>query len=286
MKAEYLHDDRDPRLRDYRDVKESRWLRERGVFLVEGRTGVRTLLGAAGFEFRSLLLTESAQAEIAPAWEAFVKRGSGAEPCPAFVVSRQTMERLAGVRFHQGCIAAVRVPPAMQLAEILQSGARKLLVLEDVTDPDNIGACFRNALAFGFDAVLLTPGCAPPLYRKAIRTSMGAILRLPFARLSADLEELVDLRSRGFQLLGLTPDAEALDLEQFRPVWPLALALLLGGEGPGLSARARSMVDLEVRIPMAPRADSLNVATAGAIAMHRIHECETRAASRLPRSEC
>ena len=281
MKAEYLHDERDPRLEDYRDVKESRWLRERGVFLVEGRTAVRTLLCASGFELRSLLLTESARTELEPDWEAAAKRGNRSEPCPAFVLSRVTMDQLAGVRFHQGCIAAVRVPPTVPVEELLEAGARKLLVLEDLTDPDNVGACFRNALAFGFDAVLLTPNCAPPFYRKAIRTSMGAILRLPFARLSQDLEELIDLRGRGFELLGLTPDADALDLEQFFPARPLAL--VLGTEGAGLSVRARSSVDLELRIPMAPGADSLNVATAGAIAMHRIYQGETsaRASSRL-----
>lgn len=270
MKAEYLNDERDPRLEDYRDVKESRWLRERGVFLVEGRTAVRTLLAATGFELRSVLLTESARAEIEPDWQAAAKRGSQGEPCPAFVVPRVTMDRLAGVRFHQGCIAAARVPPAVRVEELLQAGARKLLVLEDLTDPDNIGACFRNALAFGFDAVLLTPNCAPPLYRKAIRTSMGAILRLPFARLAQDLEDLVGLRARGFELLGLTPDADALELEQFCPSGPLVL--VLGNEGAGLSARARSRVDLGLRIPMAPEADSLNVATAGAIAMYRIYQ--------------
>ena len=270
MKAEYLNDERDPRLEDYRDVKESRWLRERGVFLVEGRTAVRTLLAATGFELRSVLLTESARAEIEPDWQAAAKRGSRGEPCPAFVVPRVTMDRLAGVRFHQGCIAAARVPPAVRVEELLQAGARKLLVLEDLTDPDNIGACFRNALAFGFDAVLLTPNCAPPLYRKAIRTSMGAILRLPFARLAQDLEDLVGLRARGFELLGLTPDADALELEQFCPSGPLVL--VLGNEGAGLSARARSRVDLGLRIPMAPEADSLNVATAGAIAMYRIYQ--------------
>lgn len=279
MKIEQLHDASDPRLEDYCEVKESQRLRKRGVFLVEGRTAVRTLLRARRFELRSVLLTEAARSEIEPELVG-VDPGFGAQGPRAFVLSREAMDRLAGVRFHQGCIAAARVPAALGLEEILDAGARRLLALWDLSDPDNVGSCFRNALAFGFDAVLLTPGCAQPLYRKAIRTSMGAILTLPFAPLAADGSELERLRERGFEVLGLTPDPDALDLAELSLEGPLVL--VLGSEGAGLGAHARAHLDRELRIPMAPGADSLNVAAAGAIAMHRVHSAANRGRASSP----
>ena len=146
-----------------------------------------------------------------------------------------------------------------------------LVVLESVSDPDNVGSVFRNAFCFGVDAVLLSPGCAPALYRKAIRTSMGAVLRIPFATLADWPQDLGQLRQQGFALLGLTPDPDGVELEEFAAAHPLPekIALVLGSEGEGLSPAARSGLDHELRIGMAPDADSLNVAPAAAIAMQR-----------------
>ena len=271
MKIEVLDDVADPRLEDYREVKEAWRVRERGVFLVEGRMAVKALLGADRFTVRSVLLTEAALPEIQPLWSAAEARGqSSLSGSRAFVLPPTAMSLVSGVRFHQGCIAAATVPGDIPIEGLLGSGVQRLLVLEDLTDPDNVGSCFRNALAFGFDAVLLTPKCAPPLYRKSIRTSMGAILKLPFTQVSQDLRELIDLGERGFGLVGLTPNAGARELAELGGNLPVVL--IVGSEGTGLSARARSVVDLEVRIPMVPEADSLNVATAAGIAMHKIYE--------------
>jgi len=145
-----------------------------------------------------------------------------------------------------------------------------LVVLERMSNPDNVGGVFRNALAFGAGAVFLSPGTADPLYRKAIRVSAGAVVALPFARLTDWPRGLGRLREAGYTLLALTPRAEAGPIGALGDgnPGPARVALLLGTEGRGLSSEALAMADLHVRIPMAPEMDSLNVATAGAIALH------------------
>ena len=144
------------------------------------------------------------------------------------------------------------------------------MLLEDLTDPDNVGAVFRNALAFGADAALLSSRCADPLYRKAIRTSSAATLTVPFARLDDWRAGLARIRHAGYRLIGLTPEESAIDVDHL-DISPGRSALVLGAEGAGLTAETRAAIDLALRIPMAPGVDSLNVATAGAIALHRLH---------------
>ena len=152
------------------------------------------------------------------------------------------------------------------------AGPRTLLALEGVTDPDNVGAVFRNAAAFGVAGVLLSSHCADPLYRKAIRVSMGATLSLPFAQVPDWPATLVALRHAGYRLVALCPGAEAEDIVQVAAQVPRRprLALLLGAEGAGLSGATRAAADVEVRIPMAAGVDSLNVAAACGIALHRL----------------
>lgn len=244
-------------------MRDPEWLRRRGLFVAEGRTVVASLLRARDFRVRSIVLTEMALRALAR------ELGRLDGGVPVYEVDALTLEGVSGVRFHQGCVAVgerVRTPAVAELLD----GARRVVVLEDVTNPDNVGGLFRSAEAFGVDAVLLSPRCASPLYRKALRTSMGASLRVPFAPLSLWPRELATLRA-AFRVVALTPDAAAADPSELgrEPT-----ALLVGNEGDGLSPRALRSADLRLRIPMVPGTDSLNVATAAAIALHRLYELE------------
>ena len=177
------------------------------------------------------------------------------------------MNAIAGFNIHRGCLAVgERLPPPAW--ESLASGARRLVILEHVSNADNVGAIFRNAAAFGLDAVLLGPSCTDPLYRKAIRTSMGAALRMPFALMEDWPQDLYRLKTGGMSLLALTPSARAETLDRVAP--SLRTAVLVGHEGEGLSDAALRASDIQVRIPMASGIDSLNVATAAAIAFYAL----------------
>ena len=254
-----ISDAEDRRLDDYRDVRDPEWLRRREIFLAEGRTVVEQLLRNPRFRPRSLLVTESALRQLEPAI------GDGT---PIYLVERAILDRVAGIRFHQGCVAAVERPDELSFQALLERAQRRWLVLESVSDPDNVGGLFRNARAFGVDTVALGPGCSHPLYRKATRTSMGATLEVPFAKVPKWPDDLQALRARGFTVVALTPDPDALAIDELEP--PRRVALLLGDEGYGLSPAAQAICDVRVRIPMASGADSLNVATAAAIALHRL----------------
>ncbi len=267
MTIEPIQNADDRRLDDYRNVKDPEWVRRRDIFLAEGRRVLERLLSSSRFDVRSVLVTR-------PALESL--RGAiGSRAVPVYLVERRVLEHVAGVRFHQGCVAVAELPVERSPEEVLTSlggRARRLLVLERVADPDNIGGLFRNGRAFGVDAVVLGPGCTHPLYRKAARTSMGATLDVPFARAGSWPKELAFLRATGFTLIALTPSPEALDITHLgatRPV-PERIALLLGGEGYGLSEESLAESDLRVRIPMAAGVDSLNVASAAGIALHRL----------------
>ena len=251
----------DPRLEPYRNVKDPRLLRERGWFLAEGRVVIESLLRAPGFRVHSVLATDAA-----------IGHFQGAEvglalTAPIYRVAREVMNEVSGLRFHQGCVAAAERtdrPPWDVFA-----ASRRLVLLEQVTDPDNVGGIFRSADAFGIDGVLLSPGCASPLYRKASRTSMGAVFRVPFRKLESWPAPLAKLRETGFELVGLTPEATAQPITDFVPSGE-KLGLVFGTEGFGLTAAALRELDASVRIPMRAGADSLNVATAAGIALHRL----------------
>jgi tRNA G18 (ribose-2'-O)-methylase SpoU len=260
MAVEPIRDVDDPRLEDYRDLKDGRRRLRRGCFIAESRQIVRTLLTASRFRTRSVLLTEAARDDLHDVL------GDGV---PIYVAREETIRGVVGFDFHRGCLAAGERPADAELDAVLS--ARVLLVLERVTNPDNVGAVFRSALALGAGGVLLSPGSADPLYRKAIRVSMGGTLRVPFARLGDWPGALARLRAAGFTLVALAPDA-ALDIADLSAARATGrVALLLGAEEDGLSAAARARADVEAAIRMAPGADSLNVATAAAIALHRLH---------------
>jgi tRNA G18 (ribose-2'-O)-methylase SpoU len=261
VQLERISTARDERVEDYRDFKDPDLRQRRGLFAVEGRECVRILIAARRFRMRSALVSPATLEAL---------RGVLEDRIPIYVAAPSVLAEIAGIRFHQGCVALAERPPEEPVGSLLAvTGRRLLLLLEDLTDPDNVGGAFRNAFAFGVDAVLLSSRCSDPLYRKAIRTSLGATLRVPFAR-SADWPRTLEgVHEAGFRRLALTPDADAVDVARLGP--PLErIALLVGNEGQGLSPSTLSAADLRVRIPMAPGADSLNAAVACGIALHRI----------------
>lgn len=260
MRVERIADADDPRLADYRDLQDGALRVRRGCFIVESRQVVRTLLTASPFRARSVLLTEAALDDLHDALGGEV---------PVYVARDVTIRGVVGFDFHRGCLAAGERTADVPLDALL--AARVLLVLERMTNPDNLGAVFRSAMAFGVGGVVLSPGSADPLYRKAIRVSMGGTLRVPFARPDDWPAALARLRPARFTMVALAPhatrDIAALAVDRLREG---RVALLLGAEGDGLGPIARAAADVEVAIRMAPGADSLNVATAAAIALHRL----------------
>jgi tRNA G18 (ribose-2'-O)-methylase SpoU len=275
--VETIEDPEDPRLADYREIRDAERRRRDGTFIAEGRQVVRRLLSAGRYRVRSALVTPPALHALGEAL--------GAAGVPTYLVRQDIVEAVVGMEFHHGCLAAGE-RGAEPTAEVVLAEARtdRLVVLEGLGDSSNVGALFRNALAFGVGAVFLAPGTADPLYRKAIRVSSGATVALPFARLADWPRDLERLRDAGYTVLALTPRAEAVDIGELgnggelgdgRPL-PTRLALLLGTEGRGLSAEALAAADLHVRIPMAPEMDSLNVAAAGAVALHWLSRIESK----------
>ena len=189
---------------------------------------------------------------------------------PVYIVPKDVMDGVAGFNIHRGCLAIGERPPRMDWRSCI-APARRAVVLERVGDADNVGAIFRSAAAFGAGAVLIGPACADPLYRKAIRTSMGAALTLPFA--DADLwpAALRDLSSDGWAVAALTPAADAMELRDFTSMTrPERVAIVLGHEGDGLTEAALAACEYRVRIPIRASVDSLNVATAAAIALYEL----------------
>ena len=249
-----VRDAADPRLADYRQLKERRLNAEGGRFVAESERVVRRLI-ESGLTVHSVLLTPARLATLADAL---------AGPYPVFVAAQPVLDDIAGFHVHRGCLAIGERPAPASLPP----GARAVVALEDLTDVDNLGALARHAAAFGADALLLSPRCADPFYRKAIRVSLGAVFGLPIVRAQSWPEELHALRRDGVAVVGAVVEPGAVPLARFSP--PPRFALLLGAEGPGLSAAARAACDHLVTIPMSPGADSLNVATAGAIFLYAL----------------
>jgi tRNA G18 (ribose-2'-O)-methylase SpoU len=248
----------DPRLALYRCVRDPELLRSHGVFVAEGRLVVRRLLESSRFRTRSVLVTPTARAELSDLLERLD------DAMPVYEADMDLFRQLTGFNVHRGCLAIGERPAPTPWLEVLRH-ARTVIVLEDVGNPDNVGGLFRAGAALGADEVLLSPGCADPLYRKSIRTSMAATLTLPFAAAEPWPDVLDDLRRDGVEIVALTTSgSEELDSVRRAP----RIALVAGHEGRGLSEGALIRADRRVRIPMAPGADSLNVVTAVAIALH------------------
>jgi tRNA G18 (ribose-2'-O)-methylase SpoU len=198
---------------------------------------------------------------------------------PVLVVPQAVMNSVAGYDVHRGCLAIGERPAPAGWHELI-GGAQLVVVLEGVGNPDNVGAIFRNAAAFGADAVLLGPSCADPLYRKAIRTSMAATLVVPFASVPRWPEALQELDRDRFSVIAMTPALEGMPLQEVaRRTRGRAVAIVAGHEGAGLTIGALSACDYLARIPMSPQVDSLNVATALAIGLYAISAERNRAGS-------
>jgi tRNA G18 (ribose-2'-O)-methylase SpoU len=255
----------DPRLADYvrlTDVHLRRSLEApRGLFVAEGEKVIRRAIGA-GYPVRSLLITGDTL--DGPLSLADLAGSCGG---PVYVVAPGIAERLTGYHVHRGALASMQRRPLPSVAGVV-GGARRIVVLEDVVDHTNVGAIFRCVAALGFDAVVLAPRCADPLYRRSVRVSMGAVFAVPYARMDDWREGLGELRSAGFRLLALTPEPDAVPIGEVPADPGVRLALLLGSEGDGLSPRWRGQADMRVRIPMSRGVDSLNVGSAAAIACY------------------
>ena len=260
MALEPVADLADPRLADYHHLREpSRRMaieQAQGIFTVEGHLSVAALL-TSSYRARSVLVTE-----------AHADRYRDAD-VPVFSLPSRAIEELTGVHFHRGVLAAADRPALPSLPDLARA-ARRLLLLEGVNDHENTGALFRNAAAFGVDAVVLDPTAADPLYRRATRVSLGHVLRVPFTRAAQWPDDLDELRRLGCTLVALSPAGEET-LGELVAAAPSRVALLVGAEGPGLTPAALAAADRRVRIPMAAEVDSVNVATAAAIALAALH---------------
>jgi tRNA G18 (ribose-2'-O)-methylase SpoU len=248
---------------------------EHGLFIAEG-TKVITRAVAAGYPVRSMLLGKSRLADLPALAEASAASATAAgpttaAPTPVYLVPDEVAENLTGFRVHRGALASLARKPLPEASAVI-GRARRIVVLEDLVDHGNVGAIFRCAAALGVDAVLLSPRCADPLYRRSVKVSMGAVFAVPYARMTDWYDGLAELRSAGFLTLALTPDERAAPITAaLRDAG--RVALLLGTEGDGLSGRWLDEADEAVRIPMNPAAraagvDSLNVVAAAAIACH------------------
>jgi tRNA G18 (ribose-2'-O)-methylase SpoU len=251
-------DPSDPRLADYLGltdvVRRVKHEPEKGFFLAEGQLVMRRAV-QAGCVPRSLLLAPNRLQDLLPELQDL--------DCPTFVAAPDVLLAVTGFHVHRGALGAFGRPRPRTATDVLATSTR-VLVLENVNSPTNLGAVFRSAAGLGVDAVLLSPTCCDPLYRRSVRVSMGEVLSLPYAYLEAWPGGVQQLRDAGFRVLAMTPAADATPLEQV-VLGADRAALLLGAEGPGLTAEAMEASDLRVRISMAHGVDSLNVAAAAAV---------------------
>lgn len=270
----------DPRLADYVRLTDVRLRTSieapNGLFMAEGDKVIRRAV-AAGYEVRSMLVTPDRVDSIADV--------AAACAGPVYVISHELAERVTGYRVHRGALASMTRRAVLTVTELLAGRAQvagrtpeqgwphRVVVLEDLVDHGNVGGIFRCAAALGVDAVILSPRCADPLYRRSIKVSMGAVFAVPWARMTDWRGGLAEIRAAGFELLALTPEQSAVGVDEVRRAG--RVALLLGTEGDGLSSRWLDEADMAVCIPMSPDAmafgvDSLNVVAAAAIACREL----------------
>jgi tRNA G18 (ribose-2'-O)-methylase SpoU len=250
-----------PALLDYAGLTDvalrSRIEPERGLYIAESRFVIARAI-EAGHEPRSFLCSE----KWLPSIEPYAARWPDV---PVFVGTDAVLEEVAGFHVHRGALAAMRRPEPRSVAEVI-AGARRVAVLENLVNHTNVGAVFRSAAAMGVDAVLVSPRCADPLYRRSVRVSMGSVFQVPWAPVNEWPGGLAELREAGFVIAALALSEGAVPLDAFCRDLPERLALMLGTEGDGLSRGAMEGADVTVTIPMAAGVDSLNVAAASAVA--------------------
>ncbi|ACU85410.1 rRNA methylase [Brachybacterium faecium DSM 4810] len=256
----------DPALDDYlrmTDVRlRSRVEVERGLFMAESFEVISRAMDA-GMAPRSFLMSEKWLAKFAPLYEQFPE-------VPVFVGAEPLLEQLTGFHLHRGALAAMQRPVLPAVEELLAAtgGRSRIAVLENLVDHTNVGACFRSAAAMGVDAVLVTPQCADPLYRRSIRVSMGTVFQVPWTRIENWPASVHDLQEAGYVVAGLTLGEGAITLDDLAAEDHENLALVLGSEGHGLMGSTDRALDRRVTIPMQHGVDSLNVAAASAVAFY------------------
>lgn len=260
----------DERLADYLRLTDatlrSRREPERGLFIAESEKVIRRAV-AAGYPVRSVL--------TAPRWVQPLSDLIDRIEAPVYLAGPQVLAAVTGFQVHRGALAAMgrrALPSPVALA----AEASLLVVLEDIVDHTNVGAVFRSVAGLGADAVLVSPRCADPLYRRSVRVSMGTVLQVPWTRVPDWPGGLAALRGRGFTVLGLALTPDAMDLDAVLAEPPDRLALVLGTEGVGLGATALGECDVVARIPMSHLVDSLNVAAAAAVAVHAVRAAQRR----------
>jgi tRNA G18 (ribose-2'-O)-methylase SpoU len=248
----------DPRVAAYRRIADQQWLVDNALFVAEGRLVVRRLLDLRQWPIESILLTPAAAGNVMDVLDR--------TDAPVYLVEQALMNDIAGFNIHRGCLALGRRSATATLDRTTAGPLGRVLVLEGVNNPDNVGGLFRSAAAFGVELVVLGPDCGDPLYRKAIRTSMAASLIVPFVQAPQWPGAIRDLRVDGFTVIALTPDRAVAPIEEIFP--HSKLALLVGAEGGGLTEEAMRAATLRIRIPTTADVDSLNVTTAASIAMY------------------
>ena len=258
-----ITDPADPRVDDFRDLNSVDRRPDlpsgKGLVIAEGVLVAQRMI-ASRFTPHAFLGTDRRLAELGT--------DLSAVRAPFYRASAEVMAEVVGFHLNRGVLAAARRPPALTPADVL-GDARTVAVLEGVNDHENLGSIFRNAAGLGVDAVIFGAGCADPLYRRAVRVSMGHALLVPFARAQQWPGDLEELRERGFRLLAMTPDPAAQTLAAaMAGLTSQRVAVLVGAEGPGLTETAMRASDVRVRIPMSRGTDSLNVATAAALAFY------------------
>lgn len=256
-----VEDAADPRVSDYVALSDAA-LRQRtdpehGRYIAESSKVLRRAL-AAGHKPRSFFMAHKWLESLSDVFDAH-------PDVPIFAGEDAVLESITGFHLHRGALAAMNRPEPLSLETVLP-GARRVAILEDIVDHTNLGAIFRSAAALGVDAVLVTPRCADPLYRRSIRVSMGAVFQVPWVRLESWPDDLGVLRAAGFDIAAMELTAHSQGIDEVSAMHSEKLALILGTEGAGVSSAALELADRTVMIPMRPGVDSLNVAAASAVA--------------------
>ena len=267
-----IEDPADPRLSDFTGLtdvaRRSRHEPLMGIYIAESEMVIRIAV-EAGHRVKSLLMAERWIEPLADLLPVIGADTSG--QTPLFVADNETLEQITGFNVHRGALAAIYRPTLLALDELLDSlegiVAPRIAILDGLVNHTNVGAIFRSAAALGADAVLISPTCADPLYRRSIRVSMGTVFQVPWTRFDSWSDLGLALQSRGFAVAGLALTEDSVDIEEFAASAPERLALIMGTEGTGISADASAICDATVRIPMRGDVDSLNVAAASAVAI-------------------
>lgn len=261
MQVIRVHDLSDERLADYANLTDVALRRisepAGGLYIAESPKVIARAL-EAGHRPRSVLVIDRWLTDLEPLIDGF--------DVPVFVGEPALLASLTGFSLHRGALAAMHRPALRPVSDVLRD-ARRVVVLEDIVDHTNVGAIFRSVAGLGADAVLVTPRCADPLYRRSVRVSMGTVLQVPWTRLAEWPDGADDLRAAGFHIAALALSDRAVDLDDFAAEPPDRVALVLGTEGDGLSGSALAAADTVVTIPMLHGVDSLNVASASAVAL-------------------